>query len=76
MFGKTYYSNTEFSWEDIAGTMFAAIENIQIKVVNSSKSSERLEYPKNDSLRVIAIGGLALSRGLTLEGAHHKLFLS
>jgi hypothetical protein len=48
--------------------MFAAIENIQIKVVNSSKSSEKLEYPKNDSLRVIAIGGLALSRGLTLEG--------
>ena len=37
-------------------------------VVNSSRSSEKLEYPKNDSLRVIAIGGLALSRGLTLEG--------
>lgn len=30
--------------------------------------SEKLEYPKNESLRVIAIGGLALSRGLTLEG--------
>ena len=44
------------------------MEKIQIKVVNSSKSSEKLEYPKNESLRVIAIGGLALSRGLTLEG--------
>lgn len=65
---ETYYRNTEFTWEDIAKTMFSSIENIQIKVVNSSKSSERLEYPKNDSLRVIAIGGLALSRGLTLEG--------
>lgn len=32
------------------------------------QSSEKLEYPKNESLRVIAIGGLALSRGLTLEG--------
>ena len=63
-----YYANTEFSWEEVAGAMFSAIENIQIKVVNSSKTSEKLEYPKNDSLRVIAIGGLALSRGLTLEG--------
>lgn len=63
-----YYSHIEFTWEEIAESMFQAIENIQIKVVNSSKTSEKLEYPKNDSLRVIAIGGLALSRGLTLEG--------
>lgn len=63
-----YYANTEFPWEEVAVAMFSAIENIQIKVVNSSKTSEKLEYPKNDSLRVIAIGGLALSRGLTLEG--------
>ena len=65
---EMYYSDTEFSWERVAGAMYAAIENIQIKVVNSSKTSEKLEYPKKDSLRVIAIGGLALSRGLTLEG--------
>lgn len=65
---EKYYSNAEFTWEEIADKMYEAIENIQIKVVNSSKTSEKLEYPKNDSLRVIAIGGLALSRGLTLEG--------
>ena len=65
---EQYYSFVEFSWEEIAGRIFESIENIQIKVVNSSRSSEKLEYPKNDSLRVIAIGGLALSRGLTLEG--------
>lgn len=63
-----YYSHIEFSWEEIAESMFQAIEKIQIKVVNSSKTSEKLEYPKDVSLRVIAIGGLALSRGLTLEG--------
>ena len=62
------YSDLEFDWDDIVDVLFASIERIQIKVVNSSKSSERLEYPKNDSLRVIAIGGLSLSRGLTLEG--------
>lgn len=62
------YSKCEFSWEQISNEIFASIESIQIKIVNSSKASERLEYPKNESLRVIAIGGLALSRGLTLEG--------
>ncbi len=65
---EEYYHDTEFSWALIAGKMFSAIEDIQIKVVNSSNNSEKLEYPKDDSLRVIAIGGLALSRGLTLEG--------
>lgn len=65
---KEQYSDTEFRWEEIAEVLFDSIEKIQIKVVNSSKGSEKLEYPKNDSLRVIAIGGLALSRGLTLEG--------
>lgn len=62
------YSSLEYTWDDIVDVFFLAMERIQIKVVNSSKSSEKLEYPKNESLRVIAIGGLALSRGLTLEG--------
>ena len=65
---KKHYSKCEFDWDEIASTLFASIENIQIKIVNSSRQSERLEYPQNEGLRVIAIGGLALSRGLTLEG--------
>ena len=65
---QTHYQKCEFTWDEVAATLFESIEKIQIKVVNSSKSSEKLEYPKNESLRVIAIGGLALSRGLTLEG--------
>lgn len=64
----TRYSKCEFEWDQIVDALYRAIENIQIKIVNSSKSSEKLDYPKNESLRVIAIGGLALSRGLTLEG--------
>lgn len=65
---KKQYADCEFLWSDIVDVLFDSIENIQIKVVNSSRGSEKLEYPKNESLRVIAIGGLALSRGLTLEG--------
>ena len=45
-----------------------SIENIQIMVVNGSRQSNKLDYKANKSLRVIAVGGLALSRGLTLEG--------
>lgn len=65
---KHYAGTVEFGWDAIVDTLYQSIESIQIKVVNSAKSSEKLEYPENDSLRVIAIGGLALSRGLTLEG--------
>ena len=65
---ESIYPFVEFSWKEVSKKMFESIENIKIRVVNSSKSSEKLIYPKNESLRVIAIGGLALSRGLTLEG--------
>lgn len=36
--------------------------------MNGSKQSSKLDYKANPSLRVIAVGGLSLSRGLTLEG--------
>jgi hypothetical protein len=48
--------------------LLQGVEDVQVLVVNSSKTSEKLDYTKNKSLRVIAIGGLALSRGLTLKG--------
>lgn len=43
-----------------------AIEHIEILVVNGSRGSNKLDY--KTTKRVIAVGGLALSRGLTLEG--------
>ena len=49
-------------------SLLKAMEKIEIKMVNGSKQSASLNYKDNPSLRVIAIGGLALSRGLTLEG--------
>lgn len=49
-------------------TLLNAIDKIKVMVVNGSKTSNSLDYRTNKSLRVIAIGGLALSRGLTLEG--------
>lgn len=49
-------------------SLINSISNIKILVVNGSKQSNKLDYKANPTLRVIAIGGLALSRGLTLEG--------
>ena len=67
---ENYFADTEkiYSWDNIVDTLYQSIEDIVIKVVNSSKGSDKLIYPENESVRVIAIGGLALSRGLTLEG--------
>ena len=48
--------------------LLRAIKDIQVMVVNGSKTSDKLDYKANPSLRVIAVGGQALSRGLTLEG--------
>lgn len=65
---KSQYSDTEFTWGEIANVLCEAVEPIMIKVVNSARNSDKLVYPQNEGIRVIVIGGLALSRGLTLEG--------
>ena len=63
-------NGSTITWNDVYKTIYQSIKDIEIVVVNSSKQSSRLNYDdhKNTGLRVIAIGGLALSRGLTLEG--------
>lgn len=56
--------------KNLLGAVFdieADVPKMEIIVVNGSSAS-KLDYKSNPSLRVIAIGGLALSRGLTLEG--------
>ena len=60
------------SWEQLQGHLFEANEKVSIVSVNQ-KSADSLDYEKyekenHDGLRVIAIGGDCLSRGLTLEG--------
>ncbi|WP_432736429.1 Z1 domain-containing protein [Maridesulfovibrio sp. FT414] len=65
------YAHCELSWEEVKISLNNATENLRIFVVNS-KSDEVLDYKKyeNDgtALTAIAIGGLSLSRGLTIEG--------
>lgn len=70
LWDKHYGFVSDISFERVVDkkNLYGAIENIQVVVVNGLKSSGKLDYKKNPSLRVIAVGGLALSRGLTLEG--------
>jgi hypothetical protein len=50
--------------------LFKAIAPVVVRSVNQKSSSTGLDYysHKEDGLRVIAVGGNSLSRGLTLEG--------
>lgn len=64
------YRNTEFSWEQVQNALSAATKPITVRSVNQKTGAKTLNYEeyKKDGLRVIAIGGNSLSRGLTLEG--------
>ena len=65
------YKNCRATWSDVKKELFAILEHLHIYTVNS-KSDEVLDYKKYEreghGLTAIAIGGLSLSRGLTIEG--------
>jgi hypothetical protein len=65
------FSSLKEKWPEIQKVLAKAVDVIKVLVVNS-KSDESLDYRKaednNEALTVIAVGGLSLSRGLTLEG--------
>jgi hypothetical protein len=55
------------SFDHIEPQINKAFESIKIKAINY-KTGDLLNYEEEPSLKVIAIGGNRLSRGLTLEG--------
>ena len=59
-------------WEEIVPMLYQSNKDVELRVINS-QGNDTLDYDAYEranhrGLRVIAIGGLALSRGLTLEG--------
>ncbi|MBN6529193.1 Z1 domain-containing protein [Acinetobacter pittii] len=67
---KTRLDNP-MSWHEfLSGYLFSAVAPIMVNTINQKSSSKSLDYfkYKENGLRVIAIGGNSLSRGLTLEG--------
>ena len=79
---EKYYSNCGYTWEQIGqrDTLLkwdtGGGKAIRVIVVNGSKESreDAPDYKKNPSCRIIAVGGLALSRGLTLRGLMTSYF--
>lgn len=67
-YNNVYFDEIGIEWEKIQKEIYNSIGNIKVLKINQ-KSSHKLEYEEYSSgFRVIVIGGLTLSRGLTLEG--------
>jgi hypothetical protein len=66
----------DFSWADIRSALPDVLSDIRVREINGS-AKEALDYAENDGtgLKVIAIGGDKLARGLTLEGLCTSYFL-
>lgn len=61
----------DVSWKEILRMyLYRAVAPIDVRAVNRETGATSLDYfnHKEDGLRVIAVGGNSLSRGLTLEG--------
>ncbi len=64
----------QFSWEKIQKVLYPAIARIEVRAINGGNAPKNLNYeqyetePNDIGLRLIAVGGMSLSRGLTLEG--------
>lgn len=73
---EVIYDSTKFkkipikeTWDDVKNILYKSISPIQVHTVNSHSASQRMNYDEyEDGLRLIAVGGLSLARGLTLEG--------
>lgn len=65
---KEYEMYSEFTWNEVREVLQRSISSIEVRLVNMRGGG--LDYAKapESGLHVIAVGGLALSRGLTLEG--------
>lgn len=72
------FFDTEFSWNEIQSELKEAVSPISVIEVNGARNSEPLDYNEKDypkGRNLIAVGGLSLSRGLTLEGLTVSYFL-
>lgn len=72
------FAKTGHTWQQVQPLLKSAVSPIGVIEVNSSSAAEPLDYSKQNypqGRNVIAIGGISLSRGLTLEGLTVSYFL-
>ena len=65
-----------FRWGQVEAAVTEVVAEIQVRMINGT-AKDALDYADNDkvALKVIAIGGDKLARGLTLEGLTTSYFL-
>ena len=69
-----------FTWDEIQKNLYPSIARIEVRTINGGNAPKNLDYEKYEKepddigLRLIAIGGMSLSRGLTLEGLSISYF--
>ena len=66
----------DFEWIDLRGVLPDVLSDIRVREINGT-AKDALDYAENEGsgLKVIAIGGDKLARGLTLEGLCTSYFL-
>ncbi|HVO60834.1 MAG TPA: Z1 domain-containing protein [Terriglobales bacterium] len=66
----------EFTWETVQRALLDSALPIVVKAINQRTGASSLDYAshRETGLRVIAVGGNSLSRGLTLEGLSTSYF--
>jgi len=68
---KTYeciFKNINIEWQIIQNSLYKSCASIVVQTINQ-RNGKNLSYDDyKDGLRLIAVGGMSLSRGLTLEG--------
>lgn len=68
VYDDIYYDNIGMDWVTIQENLYGSCAGIVVKTINQ-KSGKNLDFNSyKDGLRMIAVGGMSLSRGLTLEG--------
>jgi hypothetical protein len=70
---RQQYAGCDVSWDQIRKALYESIASVKVLTINQkSEATDRLNYgaykKSEKGRRVIAVGGLTLSRGLTLEG--------
>lgn len=73
---ESLFGHSGFDWPEIQQALLPAALPIVVKAVNQRTGAASLDYAahRENGLRVIAVGGNSLSRGLTLEGLSTSYF--
>ncbi|MCV2367671.1 Z1 domain-containing protein [Roseateles oligotrophus] len=76
---QLHYAESEVSWDAVRKVLYESIASIKVLTINQkSEAVDRLNYKAYEKSekgrRVIAVGGLTLSRGLTLYGLSVSYF--